>query len=102
MRSTAIAAALLSTGLAAPLLYLELRNGYSNFPYPLFAVLWLVPAAFVFAAAPLARTIRAGESLLANPVVLGARVGFLLLAAFFWTAVVNDQLPCFFGAPNCD
>jgi hypothetical protein len=102
MRSTTIAAALVSTALVAPLLYLELRYGYSDFPYPLFAILWLVPAVFVFAAVPLVRAIRAGESVLTHPVVLSLRVSILVLAALFWVAIVNDQMPCFLGVPNCD
>jgi hypothetical protein len=102
MKYTTITAALVSTVLVAPLLYFELRYGYSGFPYFLFAVLWLVPAVFVFAAGPLIRAMRAGQSVLAHPVVLSARVGFLVLAALFWTAIVNDQMPCFLGVPNCD
>jgi hypothetical protein len=94
MKTTAIMAALIGAALVTPLLYLELRNaGYTHFPYPLFAVLWLVPAAFVFTAA---RPFRA------HPVVLSARVGFLILAALFWAGLVNDQMPCFLGVPNCD
>ena len=94
LKSTTITAALISTALVIPLLYLELRNiGYTHFPYPLFAVLWLVPAAFVSTAA---RPFRA------HPVVLSARVGFLVVAALFWAVLVNDQMPCFLGAPNCD
>lgn len=102
MKTTTIAGALVSTALIVPLLYLELRYAYSDFPYPLFAVLWLVPAAFVFVAAPLVRAMQAGESVLARPVVLSVRIGLLVLAALFWAAIVNDQMPCFLGVPNCD
>ena len=105
MKTTMIAAMLISTALVTPLIYLELRYGtqsYSHFPYPLFAILWLVPAAFVLVAAPLIRSVCAGQSVLARPGVLIARAAFLVLAALFWTGFVNDQMPCFLGVPNCD
>jgi hypothetical protein len=105
MKTTIIGALLVSTALVAPLIYLELRYAkmiYSEFPYPLFATLWFVAAAFVVVAAPLIHAVRAGESVLARPVVLTARIGFLILAALFWTFLVKDQMPCFLGVPNCD
>ena len=105
MKTTSITAALVSTVLVAPLVYLELRYGtqnYSNFPYPLFAILWLVAAAFVLAAAPMIYAVRAGENVLNRPAPLMMRVVFLVLAALFWTGVVNDQMHCFLGVPNCD
>ena len=105
MKTTMITATLVSTVLVAPLVYLELRYGtqsYSRFPYALFSILWLVPAAFVFAAAPLMRAVRAGKNVLERPGVLVVRVVFLVLAALFWTGFVNDQMPCFLGVPNCD
>lgn len=95
-------AALVSTALVAPMLYLELRNSPSAFPYPLFVVLWLLPAIFLFAAAPLIRSVKAGESVLARPFGFSVRIGVLLLVAIFWAAIVNDQTPCFLGVPNCD
>jgi len=105
MKTTMITATLVSTVLVAPLVYLELRYGtqsYSRFPYALFTILWLVPAAFVFAAAPLMRAVRAGKNVLERPGALVVRVVFLVLAALFWTGFVNDQMPCFLGVPNCD
>jgi hypothetical protein len=102
MKSTVLAAILVSSGLVAPLIFFELRFGYSNFPYTLFAVLWLVPAAFVLTAAPLVRAVRAGQGVFAHPISLTARLCFLVLAGLFWVVVVNDQMPCFLGVPNCD
>jgi len=105
MKTTMITATLVSTVLVAPLVYLELRYGtqsYSRFPYPLFLILWLVPAAFIIAAAPLMRAVRARKNLLERPGVLMVRVVFLVFAALFWTGFVNDQMPCFLGVPNCD
>jgi hypothetical protein len=79
-----------------------LRFGYSDFPYPVFLVLWLVPAVSVLAVAPLIRSIRAGETVLTGPGTLVARAGVLVLLALFWALVVSDQMPCFLGVPNCD
>jgi hypothetical protein len=78
MKTTLIAAMLISTALVAPLVYLELRYAaqiYTQFPYTLFGILWLLAAAFVLAAAPLIRTLRAGESVLVRPPLFIARVG---------------------------
>jgi hypothetical protein len=105
MMKTGMRAALVSTALVAPLVYLELQYGrqnYSRFPYELFVILWIVPAAFLLTVAPLVRAFRARESAIGRPRLLMARVSFLLLAALFWTAIVNDQMPCLLGVPNCD
>jgi hypothetical protein len=105
MKNTTIVATLLSTVLVAPLAYLQLHNAKQNpwqFPYPLFAILWLVPVAFIFTAAPLIRGVQAGQSVLERPGWFLARVVFLVLAAMFWAGLVNDQMPCFLGVPNCD
>jgi hypothetical protein len=83
-------------------MYLEVSGGFPPFPYPLFAMLWLLPFAVVFVATPLIRATRSGEGVLARPVVLVARVGFLVLAVLLWVIIVNDQMPCFLGVPNCD
>lgn len=99
---TIMVAVLISTALTAPLLYLELLHGSHHFPYPLFAVLWLLPAVSVFAAVPLIHAVRPSEGELALPVVLCARMGLLLVSAFLWIALVSDQMPCFLGVPSCD
>jgi hypothetical protein len=104
-KNTIVTAALISTLIVAPFLYLELRNrplGALNFPYPLFVLLWVLPAAFVFTAAPIVRSVRAGQNLLAHPILFLTRVTFLVLAALFWSVLINDQMPCFLGVPNCD
>ena len=68
----------------------------------LFGLLWLFPMAFVVILEPLVRNIRAGNSLMANPVNLLLRVAFLALIAVMWAGLLIDQLPCFLGVPNCD
>jgi hypothetical protein len=98
-------AAVISSVLVVPLLLLELRFGsqsYSSFPYALFAILWLLPVASVIMIAPFVRSVRAGQSILANPTTLVVRIAFLALFAVLWMLLVRDQLPCFLGVPNCD
>jgi hypothetical protein len=105
IKSNLITAALGSTLLVAPLIYLELHHAaknYASFPYVLFAVLWLAPAAFLLTAASMLRAMRGGENVLARPAVFAISLAFLVLAAFFWAGLVNDQMPCFLGVPNCD
>lgn len=91
--------------LVLPFVILELTMGqksYSGFPLPLFGILWLLPAIFTLVAASIARTVRAGESLLTHPAAFLFRIAFLAIIAIFWAGLVNDQMPCFLGVPNCD
>jgi hypothetical protein len=103
--TTVVSSALISSTLIAPFVYLELRyasQNYSEFPYPLFAVMWLLPATFFIASAPLLRSLRTPEAVLAHPVSLVFRIASLALLAAFWIGLIQDQLPCFLGVPNCD
>ncbi|MBI1879278.1 MAG: hypothetical protein HYR94_13845 [Chloroflexi bacterium] len=68
----------------------------------LFGLLWLLPMAFIVILMPLVRNLRAGNSIMANPINLLLRVAFLVLIAWTWGGVLIDQLPCFMGVPNCD
>jgi hypothetical protein len=85
----------LSTVLVLPLLVLELKNQPVNqFPIVLFAVLWLLPFAFIL----LALELLAGKRL-----TVTLALGVVMLAiAMFWVMLVIDQMPCFLGVPNCD
>ena len=98
-------AAIAGVLLVLPLLVLELVYGqktYTNFPLPLFGILWVLPVLFVLTLAPLAKMVRAGAIIFENPFSLFLRVAFLVLTAAFWIGLVNDQMPCFLGVPNCD
>jgi hypothetical protein len=101
-------AALFGLLLAAPFAWLEIRNNpatardMSEFPLPLFGILWLLPTVFTLALAPLMRNLRTRENILARPFTLLLRVTLLALVAVSWVWLVNDQLPCFLGVPNCD
>lgn len=101
------AAALVGLILVLPFVILEaLNNTITRQNAPglavLFGLLWVLPTAFIVILMPIVRTARAGTSILANPLSLLFRVAFLSLIVMMWTGIVNDQLPCFLGVPNCD
>jgi hypothetical protein len=102
------ASALIGLTLVAPFAFLELRRNIENsrnlvhFPIPLFGLLWLLATVFFIVATSIARSVRAGDRLLAHPVSLLFRLGFLVLVALLWGGFFIDQLPCFLGVPNCD
>ena len=100
-------AAIISFILVLPFAILEaLNNTITKQNGPglmlLFGVLWLLPTAFLVILTPIVRTLRAGNSILANPIKLVFRVVFLALIATIWGWGFIDQLPCFLGVPNCD
>ncbi|HEY9401696.1 MAG TPA: hypothetical protein VIQ24_03305 [Pyrinomonadaceae bacterium] len=100
-------AALIGLTLVLPFVILESLNqtiNRQNAPglILLFGLLWLLPTAFVVALVPIVRTVRAGNSVRANPINLLLRVAFLTLVAMTWGGLLMDQLPCFMGVPNCD
>ena len=104
-----LAAPLVGAVLLLPLLLLEFRYcaaSFSNFPYLLFVVLWLLPTAFLLTLTPILGTtgnVRSGiDRLAAYPVTLVLRVASLALLVVLWVSLIQDQLPCFLGVPNCD
>jgi hypothetical protein len=99
------APAMIGLAFMLPLMLLELvnRQGLGKaFPWPLFGVLWLLPAAFFLTLLPLVQRVRAGEAITARPMGMLVRVALLLLFASLWAAIIQDQMPCFLGIPNCD
>jgi uncharacterized membrane protein len=78
------------------------RNFHEGFPIPLFGILWLLPMLFIVILTPILRTVREGNSVLANPFHLLVRITLLALITWLWAAILIDQLPCFLGVPNCD
>jgi hypothetical protein len=88
-----------------PFLILELVNRRSfneGFPFPLFALLWLLPLIFIVTLMPIVRNVRAGNSILVQPMILAIRVVALIFVAWMWFGIVIDQMPCFMGVPLCD
>lgn len=100
-------AAIISFILVLPFAILEaLNNTITKQSAPglilLFGVLWALPTAFIVILTPMMRTVRAGSNIMANPISLLFKVAFLALIATIWGWGFIDQLPCFFGVPNCD
>jgi hypothetical protein len=99
--------ALLGLLFMLPFAFLEYRYNTANLRLSrdyifLFGLLWFLPTAFFTTIAPLARAVRAGNNVLAHPISLLFRVALLILLAMFWVGLINDQMPCFLGVPNCD
>ena len=97
--------ALISLLLVVPFMVMEMvnRRGFDEgFPIPVFVMMWILPLIFIITAMPIVRNLRAGNSLMAQPVNLLLRVVILIVLAFFWTGLLLDQMPCFLGVPNCD
>jgi hypothetical protein len=101
-------ATVISLVLTLPFVLLELihqpapKGTPFQFPYPLFVVLWLAPLLFHITLLPMLRSLRTGNSLLANPAQLVLRLALLIFLALMWVNLLRDQLPCFLGVPNCD
>ena len=100
-------AALISLILILPLALLEsLNNTITKQSAPslivLFGLLWLLPTAFILILVPMVRTVRAGRSVMANPINLLLRVALLGVIAMIWGGILIDQFHCFMGVANCD
>jgi hypothetical protein len=95
-------AAIIGTLVVLPFMLLELfnrRNFSAEFPFPLFLVMWLLSASFVFVVTPPVRNRaqRVNEGVRVLP-----RVVLVAAIAWMWLGLVADQMPCFLGVPNCD
>ena len=96
---------ILSFMLIIPFMIMEVayrRNFNEGFPIPLFIIMWLLPLLFMLTGMTIVRSVRAGNNVLAKPVFLLIRVVILIFIAWFWAALLIDQMPCFLGVPNCD
>jgi cation transport ATPase len=97
--------ALISLLLVIPFMIMEVvnRRGFNEgFPIPLFVMMWLLPLSFILTVMPIVRNLRAGNSLITQPVSLLIRIVILVFVAWMWTSLLIDQMPCFLGVPNCD
>ena len=97
MKRRVLVPALLGFVAIVPFLVMQLiaRSIQEDFPVALFVSLWLVAAAFVGLALPIARRVHRGTG-------LWVRVAALGVLAWVWVSIVVDQMPCFLGVPNCD
>jgi len=68
----------------------------------LFGLMWLLSMLFIVILMPLVRNVRAGNSIMANPINFLLRASLLAFIAMMWTGILIDQWPCFMGVPNCD
>jgi len=64
--------------------------------------LLLLPAAFVVNFIPMARNLRAGNSIAASPVNLLLAVALFIFISWLVGSFIVDQYPCWIGVPNCD
>jgi len=105
--------AIISFMLVLPLVIIEFMFNIVNKPNALglknvldlimlFGLLWLLSMAFIVILMPIVRNVRAGSSIMANPINLLLRVAFMVFIATMWGSILIDQLPCFLGVPNCD
>jgi hypothetical protein len=97
--------AMVSFLLILPFMIMEVvnrQNFNEGFPVPLFIFMWVLPVLFILISTPIIRSIRAGNSILVNPIVRLIRVILLAFIVWMWFGILIDQLPCFLGVPNCD
>ena len=84
------------------MLVLELRNrvNVTGFSFVLFALLWILPFAFVLLINGLRRSPDGSDTrAYVRPLLAAACLMFIV---WFWVVIVIDQMPCFLGLPNCD
>jgi hypothetical protein len=73
----------------------------SNASGILFVIMWILPMLFILTMVPVVRNLRAGNSIVANPISLLLRVVFSAYIAWMWFGLVIDQMPCFLGGSGC-
>jgi hypothetical protein len=98
-------AAIISALLVLPFAMLEMINGRgaaADFPFPLFATMWLLLVTFILTLRPLVRSVRVKGSLQAPLFRQLPRIALMIVIASLWVSLVLDQMPCFLGVPNCD
>ena len=99
---TTISSVAIGFVLVVPFVLLEFVNtdGFAaqGFPGALFAVLWFLNAGFLYLLMAVARQMRKGSFSIA----VAARALLMIAIAAVWLNLVNDQMPCFTGVPNCD
>lgn len=100
LSSAAIAMLLILPFIAIQLIYG--RATYSSFPFGLFAILWILPTVAVFIASPILSRRRLGAGVFSDPLSLTIRLAAVIPIAIMWIALIEDQMPCFLGIPNCD
>ena len=96
---------LFSTIILLPFVLLEFVNRrifHEPFPFFLFFILWLLPAAFMLILLSAVQRGKAGFHSKLHLASLLVSVACLMLLAGVWLAILHDQGPCFMGVINCD
>ena len=100
-----IFAVFFGTAFVLPLTALEYANtqGFNTYGFPaaLYGALWLLAFVFAFVFFTTIRAARSG-GVSGHPFRLAFGALFMITIAVFWVTIVNDQMPCFLGVPNCD
>ena len=98
--------ALVGLMLVLPFLVLEYVNtrGFTTlgFPVALFVFMWLLVFGFVLLLMPTVRDVRSGIGITAHPAGFILRSVLMIGIAVALVGIVQDQMPCFMGVPNCD
>lgn len=97
--------AIISTALTLPFMLLEVinRRSYTEpFPLPVFIFLWLLPLIFLVILTSMVRELRQADGRKRFSLSLFARAMGLIVIAWIWAALIQDQWLCFLGVPNCD
>jgi hypothetical protein len=86
-----------------PFVLLELvnRKGFNEgFPFVMFVLLWVLPAALFAGTMSTVKVLRSDNAQASGSLIM--RVILSGAIAWFWIALLTDQMPCFLGLPNCD
>jgi len=67
----------------------------------LWVVLWILSTGSITILMLAVRRVRAGNTMMTNPVPLLLGVIFFAAFAWMWVALVIDQMPCFLGGSGC-
>jgi len=77
------------------------RGAYKEpFPFMIFATLWILMFTFFVTLVRVVQDTRRDDRGNTNNNLI--RVFLMIMIAWMWLAIVQDQMPCFLGAPYCD
>ena len=94
-----------SSLLVLPLIVLEYtnqQNTNASFPFFLMGVLWLLPVIFFWLLLSSLKDYKYKENSLKNSILFWSKIVLLLIVTGLWLVILEDQIPCFLGIPNCD
>ena len=94
-----------SVALVLPFILLELINRRvfnEEFPFGLFAILWVVAFSFILILRRVMSDLRSRGTARRRPLSTTVRLASLVFLAWSWVALIQDQMPCFLGVPLCD